>query len=168
MVIFVFQAQIHLLGNIAIWYSATISLFIYFGLLTFYLLRRRRLIHDLNEREWNKFQNFGEIFFLGYLIHFVPYFFVERTLFLHSYLPAFIYKLMLLCCVIDHGYFLVKKFRILRVFYKFLIVFWLILIILIFKKFLVVSYGTAKLTPEDVVDLRWKDTWDFILHKDLP
>ncbi|XP_018574130.1 protein O-mannosyltransferase 1 isoform X2 [Anoplophora glabripennis] len=50
------NAQIHLLGNIIIWYSATICLFVYSCLLIFYLLRRRRLCYDLDEKTWIQFQ----------------------------------------------------------------------------------------------------------------
>jgi dolichyl-phosphate-mannose-protein mannosyltransferase len=44
----------------------------------------------------------GEVLFGGYLIHYLPYFFVERTLFLHHYLPAFVFKVLLTAAVIEH------------------------------------------------------------------
>ncbi|KAI4464671.1 dolichyl-phosphate-mannose--protein mannosyltransferase [Holotrichia oblita] len=31
--------------------------------------------------------------------------------------------------------------------------------------FSVLSYGTIPLTTQDIINLRWKDTWDFIIHK---
>jgi dolichyl-phosphate-mannose--protein O-mannosyl transferase len=43
------QAQIFLVGNLAIWYSGTASVAVYLVLLGFYLLRRRRLCYDLPE-----------------------------------------------------------------------------------------------------------------------
>jgi hypothetical protein len=46
---FFFQAQVHLLGNLAVWYSGTLSVFAYVVLLAVYLLRRRRLCFDLPE-----------------------------------------------------------------------------------------------------------------------
>ncbi|GJQ85607.1 hypothetical protein Trydic_g20157 [Trypoxylus dichotomus] len=50
------NAQIHLLGNIVIWYSATYCLLIYSLLLIFYLLRRRRLCYDIDEETWKAFR----------------------------------------------------------------------------------------------------------------
>lgn len=170
MIRFTFQAQIYLLGNIVIWYSGFLSLVAYSGLLVIYLLRRRRLCFDLTDQEWIRFQEAGEVFFLGYVIHFLPYFFVERTLFLHNYLPAFIFQIMLLCFVIEHVHLICRdvfKSVLLTRLHRLCVIFWLVAIFIVFKKFAVLSYGTTKLGVEDVISLRWKNTWDFILHKDL-
>jgi dolichyl-phosphate-mannose-protein mannosyltransferase len=158
------QAQIHLLGNIALWYSTTLGLLFYLVLLVFYLLRRRRQIIDLNDQEWMKFQNIGFTLFLGYMINFVPYFFVERTLFLHNYLPALVFKICLLCFLVEHVYDVLRKgnqhFIIFA--YKLLVVTWLFYVFHVFRTFLSVSYGRTKLTTDCVMKLRWRDTWDFI------
>ncbi|UYV78218.1 POMT1, partial [Cordylochernes scorpioides] len=45
------NAQIHLLGNVVVWYSATLGLGIYLGLLALYLLRRQRGVYDISERK---------------------------------------------------------------------------------------------------------------------
>ncbi|KAH9639863.1 hypothetical protein HF086_015714, partial [Spodoptera exigua] len=42
---------------------------------------------------------------------------------------------------------------------------WLAYIIITFKKFSVLNYGNINLTENDLLNLRWKDTWDFIIHK---
>lgn len=153
-----------------IWYSSTLGLVIYFGILTFYLLRRRRQCYDLDTNEWEKFQYVGTVFFTGYLINYVPYFFVERTLFLHHYLPALIFKILLLCYVIEHIHHIlsnVLKFKFISHIYKLAVIIWLVRIIMVFIKFSVFSYGATKLTANNVINLRWKDTWDLILHKNL-
>lgn len=170
------NAQIHLIGNIIIWYSATAALFVYAALFTVYLLRRRRLCYDLDAAEWRRFQLAGELFFAGYLLHFLPYLFVERTMFLHNYLPSFVFKVMLLCFVIEHVWLVLCKWTAasaswwssgLRLVYQAAILGWLAGVAVVFERFLVLSYGTTRLSADDVVALRWKDTWDFILHKDL-
>jgi len=51
---------------------------------------------------WRSFVVVGEVLLLGFLFHYVPYFFVERTLFLHHYLPAFTFKVLLTAAVIEH------------------------------------------------------------------
>ncbi|KRT84609.1 hypothetical protein AMK59_2027 [Oryctes borbonicus] len=162
------NAQIHLLGNIVIWYSATYSLFMYSILLVFYLLRRRRLCFDIEEETWNRYLLTGKVFLVGYLFHFLPYFFVERTLFLHNYLPAFTFKVLLMTSLIDHVYYILKyrlKSRLPSYIFLAFLFGWVCIIFLVFKTFLVLSYGMTALTTQDVIYLRWKDTWDFIIHK---
>ena len=132
-----FQAQIHLLGNIAVWYTGTLCVILYCTLLVFYLLRRRRLCYDIPEGKflspflqkrkvfvlknsisdllykhniflltfldiWTNYVTVGEVLLGGYACHFLPFFFVDRTLFLHHYLPAYAFKIMLSAFVITH------------------------------------------------------------------
>jgi dolichyl-phosphate-mannose-protein mannosyltransferase len=40
---------------VAIWYAGSLSIVIYFTLLTFYLLRRRRQCYDIPEGEYRVF-----------------------------------------------------------------------------------------------------------------
>lgn len=63
---------------------------------------------DIYEQEWIRFVSIGEILFVGYLINFLPFFFIERTLFLHHYLPAFVFKVLLTAAVIDHIYYILR------------------------------------------------------------
>lgn len=106
---------------------------------------------------------------MGYLIHFLPYFFVERTLFLHNYLPALIFQIMLLCFVVEHVDLILRnifKSRFVTFLYRLSVMVWIVGIFIVFRKFSVLSYGT-KLSADEIINLRWKNTWDFILHKDL-
>lgn len=41
------NSQVHLIGNIVIWYTGTLSVLAYAALLVFYILRRRRLCFDI-------------------------------------------------------------------------------------------------------------------------
>ncbi|XP_046468533.1 protein O-mannosyltransferase rt isoform X1 [Neodiprion pinetum] len=162
------NAQVHLLGNVIVWYSGTVSILIYFLLLMFYLMRRRRLCFDVSDQEWKRFVNFGEVLLVGYLLHYLPFFFVERTLFLHHYLPAFVFKVLITSAVIDHLHYLIGerlKWHITLFLFKISIAAWIGMIIYVFKKFAVLSYGTTPLTVTEILKLRWRDTWDFIIHK---
>ncbi|KAH8379658.1 hypothetical protein KR009_006425 [Drosophila setifemur] len=164
------SAQIFLLGNLVIWYTATGGIFLYAGLLAFYAIRRRRLCFDLSEQEWQKFLIAGDTFFMGYLMHYLPYFFVDRTLFLHHYLPAFVFKLLLLCFVVEHVDYLLRRHytgrgvHLVRMYRLFLIL-WLVAVFSVFVKFLPFSYGARKMSVGEVRRLRWKDTWDFVMAK---
>lgn len=169
------NAQIHLIGNLALWYSGTATIFLYITLLAIYLLRRHRLCYDIDETTWTQFCKCGEVLFAGYLIHFLPYFFVERTLFLHNYLPALVFKIMLLCFMIEHLYDVLRQlFRSESICYYYCIAVgaWLISILYVFQRFSVLTYGLRQIngrsiTADDLIALRWKDTWDFIIHKEL-
>lgn len=164
------SAQIYLLGNVLIWYVASAGLVLYAALLVFYALRRRRLCFDISASEWRRFLSAGDTFFVGYLVHYLPYFFMDRTLFLHNYLPAFAFKLLLLCFVLDHVDYLLRRhcsgrgIHLLRLYHLMLIV-WLVAAAATFVKFLPLSYGSRKMSAKEIINLRWKDTWDFILQK---
>lgn len=134
----------------------------------FYLLRRRRLCHDLDEKNWQKFRLIGEVFLTGYLFHYLPYFFVDRTLFLHHYLPAFCFKVFLMSGLLEHIYVIfinVLRTKLLAYSFLVLLFIWISVIFNVFRQFSVLSYGTVQLTTNDIVALRWRDTWDFIVHK---
>ncbi|XP_060653028.1 protein O-mannosyltransferase 1 [Drosophila nasuta] len=167
------NAQIYLLGNVLIWYTASIGLLIYSALLVFYAIRRRRLCFDLTGSEWQRFLIAGDTFYVGYLVHYLPYFFVDRTLFLHNYLPAFVFKILLLCYVVEHLDYLLRRYcsgrgaglqHVVRI-YRLSLILWLLAVCFVFVKFLPLSYGSKKMTAKEVTSLRWKDTWDFILQK---
>nr|NP_524025.2 rotated abdomen [Drosophila melanogaster]Q9VTK2.2 RecName: Full=Protein O-mannosyltransferase 1; AltName: Full=Dolichyl-phosphate-mannose--protein mannosyltransferase 1; Short=dPOMT1; AltName: Full=Protein rotated abdomen [Drosophila melanogaster]AAF50046.2 rotated abdomen [Drosophila melanogaster] len=164
------SAQIYLLGNILLWYTATMGILVYAGLLAFYAMRRQRLCFDISEQEWQRFVLAGDTFFMGYVMHYIPYFCVDRTLFLHNYLPAFVFKLLLLCFVVEHLDYLLRRFctgrgvHLVRL-YRLMLILWLVGVLSIFSKFIPFSYGARKMTLNEVRSLRWKDTWDFVLHK---
>ncbi|XP_013168481.1 PREDICTED: dolichyl-phosphate-mannose--protein mannosyltransferase 4 [Papilio xuthus] len=162
------NAQIHLIGNIVTWYAGTLSVLLYSAFLALYAIRQRRLCEDLPLQSSHQFYNAGCILFFGYWLHYLPYFFVDRTLFLHHYLPAYMFKILLLAYVIDHVYFVLQlreKTRALNNVFIIGITVWLAYVLLTFIKFSVLSYGNTDLNENDLMNLRWKDTWDFILHK---
>lgn len=162
------NAQVHLLGNVFIWYSATIALAIYSALLIFYMLRQRRQCYDIHSDAWNQFRTTGEIIVLGYLFHFVPYFFVDHTLFLHHYLPALVFKLLLTASLVEHLFYL-TRLVFARQFINWVFVIgilsWMSVVLFTFKKFMPLSYGLGPMNATQINDLRFKETWDFIVHK---
>ena len=160
--------QVHLMGNIVVWYTGTICLFLYSSLLVFYLLRRRRLIFDIPETEFASFCTAGEVLLTGFLLHYLPFFFYDRTLFIHHYLPAYIFKIMLSAFFLSHCASLLSRVistRPLRLLCTGVTLVWLAAVVYVFQKFSVLSYAHTALTANDVRDLRWKDTWDLIIHK---
>ncbi|XP_047544708.1 protein O-mannosyltransferase 1 [Vanessa atalanta] len=162
------NAQVHLIGNLVTWYAGTISVLIFGALLAVYAIRQRRAYVDLPPYAAQKFYDAGCILFLGYWLHYLPYFFMDRTLFLHHYLPAYIFKILLLAYVIDHIFYILCTSEKIKPFihvFILCITIWMAYVIRTYKMFSVLSYGNIDLTESDLLNLRWKDTWDFILHK---
>ncbi|XP_061707440.1 protein O-mannosyltransferase 1 [Cydia pomonella] len=162
------NAQIHLIGNLVTWYAGSLAVLVYVALLCGLALRGRRACADLPARAAERFAAAGHVLFLGYWLHYLPYFFVDRTLFLHHYLPAYMFKILLLAYVIEHVYYrlmLRERTRPLVNLFLVCVAVWLAYVVITFKKFSVLNYGNVDLTETELMNLRWKDTWDFILHK---
>lgn len=51
---------------------------------------------------WQQFVFYGEVVVMGYLLHFATFFPLERTLFIHHYLPALFFKIVLLPVMLQH------------------------------------------------------------------
>jgi dolichyl-phosphate-mannose-protein mannosyltransferase len=99
------QKQIYLIGNIIGWWTCVVALSIYVGIIGADLLARRRGIEPipdgksnlshlydrltkfviaLRNRLWN---NTG-FFIIVWAVHYIPFFLMNRQLFIHHYLPS--------------------------------------------------------------------------------
>lgn len=152
------NSQIHLLGNLFLHYFSLLAVLGYLALLCFYLLRRRRRFYDLNELEWEKFKDIGLICAYGYILHLLPLFFTNKTLFYHHYLPSVLFKILLLSTLLDHLKLYSKRSAYL------LSIFIISLVIYNFIKFLPLSYGFGLESANEIEQLKWKNSWNFIVH----
>ncbi|XP_054945392.1 protein O-mannosyl-transferase 1 isoform X8 [Physeter macrocephalus] len=96
------SAQIHLLGNVVIWASASLATLVYALLFIWYLFRRRRRVCDLPEDCWLRWVLAGALCAGGWAVNYVPFFMMEKTLFLYHYLPALAFQILLLPVVLEH------------------------------------------------------------------
>jgi len=123
------NAQIHLLGNPVLWISAAAFLFVSAGVLTIHLLCRRREIYFLSQGiqhnlpysivhkpissnnifrtpcptgEWSSLKSQCWVCGGGYLLTFIYHFCLDRTLFLHHYLPSYVFKVLLFITMLNH------------------------------------------------------------------
>jgi dolichyl-phosphate-mannose-protein mannosyltransferase len=103
--------------------------------------------------------------FVTWLLHYLPFYLMGRSLFLHHYLPAAIIGFMVAGAVYD--YVLTTILPDLRKKYWHSVVGWVITAILlsmvaIFYYFYApVTYGTTGLTKAELNQLKLLDTWDF-------
>ena len=56
--------------------------------------------------QWQQYMLAAELLLGGYLVNFLPYFTTERTLFLHHYFPALLFKILVLAFMVEHIYHL--------------------------------------------------------------
>ena len=98
--------QIYLIGNIVGWWTCVVSLSVYVGVLGADLLARRRGIEPITngmcpERRVygrilmtdltavrNRLWNSAGFFMLVWMVHYLPFFVMNRQLFIHHYLPS--------------------------------------------------------------------------------
>ncbi|XP_052789205.1 protein O-mannosyltransferase 1-like [Mya arenaria] len=158
------NAQIHLLGNIFIWVCGTLSLVVLSAFLVFYLLRRRRLVCDLEEGAWSQFPFVWELVTVGYLLHFLPHFLTDRTLFLHHYLPCVIFKVLAVAALVNHVEVCIRRSPYVRYVTCNVVVILIAGATWVFRELCVVSYGNTDITPTDIERLTWLESWDFLQH----
>lgn len=158
------NAQIHLLGNVVVWYASTIAVLCYLTLAVFYFLRRQRAILDTTEGEWQHFVFVGELAVGGYLLHYLPFLAVDRTLFVHHYLPAVAFKILALAALLDHLAVLRCRFIPVSTIVSYGTVVLVSGAAYVFLELLPVTFGNVDLTPDDIKRLSWHDTWDFLQH----
>lgn len=120
---------------------------------------------------WDKVTLVLRVCVTGYLVNFVPYFFMERSLFLHHYLPSLIFQLVLAAAwfeLLDEKYAIDGSPE--RQSSKQLLLYGLLglglaAIAYCFISLLPLSYGSGSLSALDVKKLKWRDSWHLIVHK---
>ncbi|KAM4662658.1 protein O-mannosyl-transferase 1 [Discoglossus pictus] len=158
-------AQIHLLGNPVIWYSANTGTLLYSALLLYYLLRRRRRLYDIPAGSWQALQMTGALCLGGWAVNYLPFFLMEKTLFLYHYLPALTCQILLLPALLEHIHQHLLRSEALKNTFSALLVVWMSSVFLTYRRLCPLSYGSPPLTSEELRSLRWKDSWDILIRK---
>ena len=105
------------MGNPFIWWSGSASIILYVLVRLVLILRAKRQYQDLNNSEFCQWiSSFCLMIFtatvafydrlcafltMGWLLHYVPFFIMQRQLFLHHYLPALYFSILMLGAVFD-------------------------------------------------------------------
>ncbi|XP_023255105.1 protein O-mannosyl-transferase 1-like isoform X2 [Seriola lalandi dorsalis] len=158
------QAQIHLIGNPVSWGVANLSLLAYQLLAAVYLVRRRRGFKDLPDGAWGQFVCLGGVCVGGWLVNFVPFLLMEKTLFLYHYLPALCYLYLLSPALLEHTHthlLSVTHQRALCLCASAV----LLSVFLSYRTFCPLTYGSPELSANQLQGLRWRDTWDILYRR---
>lgn len=158
------NAQVFCIGNPFIWWATTLSVPVYFGLLVFYLLRRRRKVHDLSQASWNRFVFVGEAVVVGYFFHFITFFPMERTLFIHHYLPALFFKIVMLPAILQHVHQNILRYKALHWILYACCGLLVVIVLWGFHVFSPFTYGNVPLSAAEVNQRKWLSTWDMLSH----
>ncbi|XP_065735602.1 protein O-mannosyl-transferase 1 isoform X3 [Phocoena phocoena] len=159
------SAQIHLLGNIVIWASASLATLVYALLFIWYLFRRRRRVCDLPEDCWLRWVLAGALCAGGWAVNYVPFFMMEKTLFLYHYLPALTFQILLLPVVLEHISDHLCRSQLQRSLFGALVVAWFASACHVSNTLRPLTYGDRSLSPSELKALRWKDSWDILIRK---
>ncbi|XP_065428486.1 protein O-mannosyl-transferase 1 isoform X4 [Chrysemys picta bellii] len=158
-------AQIHLIGNVLTWASANVATLVYVCLFLWYLLRRRRKICDIPEDAWRLWVSAGGLCVGGWAVNYLPFFMMEKTLFLYHYLPALTFQILLIPVVLQHLTDHLCRSQLPKNAFSALMVAWFSSIYLVYRTFSPLTYGEPTLSAAELRALRWKDSWDILIRK---
>ncbi|KAF9365882.1 hypothetical protein BGX34_007831, partial [Mortierella sp. NVP85] len=100
------RKQIYLIGNpIGMWIAAG-SLAVIVGVVGADVLSRRRGFYPMNQDAQKRFYYATGFLFVGWALHYFPFFLMGRALFLHHYMPALVFSYMILAAV--HAFIFVE------------------------------------------------------------
>jgi len=147
--------QIYLIGNPMIWWSSTLAVGLYALVRGFLILRQKRGYRDFDNTKVVKYDTLCGFLFIGWALHYLPFFLMARQLFLHHYFPALYFAILLYCAVFD----LVTSSLRPKVRLQIAAVL-VVLAVWNFQHFAPLAYGT-EWTRGKCESSRWLKTWDF-------
>ncbi|KAF8919457.1 glycosyltransferase family 39 protein [Mucidula mucida] len=147
--------QIYLIGNPVVWWLSSLSVVSYVAVRGFLILRAKRGYRDFDNTKVVKYDTLCGFLFVGWFLHYFPFFLMARQLFLHHYFPALYFAILLLCGVFD----LVTSTLRPRVRLQIAAVL-AIIAIWNFVHFSPLAYGSPW-TKAECNRSKWLKTWDF-------
>lgn len=160
--------QVHLIGNPAVWWSSSAFIGVYVvALAVVRILQKRFPKQAANFRELPLGQQIGGETFAGFLFiqwvwHYLPFFGMGRQLFLHHYLPALYFAVLLMSVVLDSILKTVAAFnrRAGRWLQIFVMGSFLIVSAYLFYRLSPLCYGLT-MSKGQCEALKWRAKWDF-------
>ncbi|KAF9438498.1 hypothetical protein BGZ76_007480 [Entomortierella beljakovae] len=95
------QKHIYLVGNWFTWAAASTSIVLYALIRGILFLRDKRGYHDTLNGLRQYYELSGGFFFMAWGFHYLPFFLMGRQLFLHHYLPALYFGILLFSVTFD-------------------------------------------------------------------
>ncbi|KAF9949516.1 hypothetical protein BGZ72_008706 [Mortierella alpina] len=95
------QKHMYLIGNWFTWYLSSFSIGLYAVIRILLVVRDKRGYRDNFRGLRDYYELSGGFFFMGWCYHYLPFFLMDRQLFLHHYLPALYFAILMLCVTFD-------------------------------------------------------------------
>ncbi|KAL1932060.1 hypothetical protein VTP01DRAFT_9116 [Rhizomucor pusillus] len=147
--------RVFLLGNPVVYWTSTVAVFNYFIIWAFFRLRSKRGYRDHYNGRRAFFESSAGFYVVGWLLHYLPFYLMDRQLFSHHYLPALYFSILVLSTGLDLVFTRFSpKSRLLCV------VILATLVISAFRIYAPITYGT-QWTREQCQDAQWLPTWTF-------
>lgn len=159
------NAQIHLIGNPVSWGVAKLSLLAYQLLAAAYMLRRRRGFKDLTDDAWQQFVSLGFVCVGGWMMNFLPFLLMDKTLFLYHYLPALCYLYLLSPALLEHVHTHLLSSGAPRRALCACASAVLVSVVFAHWSFRPLTYGSPELSANQLQALKWRDSWDILYRR---
>ncbi|KAL2913659.1 hypothetical protein HK105_206819 [Polyrhizophydium stewartii] len=148
-------STIYLLGNPLIWFSAFASVLVFVGYELLEAIAAKRSFAFVNLGFLKEAVGAAWFFFLGWALHYLPFFIMHRQLFLHHYLPALYFSILLLGALFEVVTLKLRRYGQLIAAIAFgAAAIWT------FLMFSPLSYG-YEVSRSRCESLKWRSAWDF-------
>ncbi|KAG0266367.1 hypothetical protein BG011_002487 [Mortierella polycephala] len=149
------QKHIYLIGNWFTWYLSSFCIAMYAAIRVLLVIRDKRGYRDNFRGLRQYYELSGGFFFMGWCYHYLPFFLMDRQLFLHHYLPALYFAILLLCVTFDLGCrFIPNRYRLAALIIVSTIA------ILVFRARAPLAYGSEWTRPKCEAS-KILSTWDY-------
>ncbi|CAG8440042.1 13063_t:CDS:10 [Ambispora leptoticha] len=147
--------HIYLIGNPIVWWSSTAALLVFAVIKIFLLLRAKRGYLDHLNVTKEFYESHANFLFVGWFLHWVPFFLMSRQLFLHHYFPALYFSILLFGVSFDLFTIPLSTRKRAAV-----ALIYLVMVLYVFRLFAPLTYGRPWI-KNDCKKLKWISTWDF-------
>ncbi|KAF9178649.1 hypothetical protein BGZ50_007585 [Haplosporangium sp. Z 11] len=98
-----YKRQIIMVPNPVVWWVCTLGLSTFLVCKALFLMREKRGFFETGRLRVLKRFHMGDasMYFAGWAIHYLPYFSIHRSLFIHHYFPAFYFSILLACSLLS-------------------------------------------------------------------
>ncbi|XP_011305386.1 protein O-mannosyl-transferase 2 [Fopius arisanus] len=162
--------RIYLLGNPIIWWGNIIFLLLFVFIYVWNSVREQRGCEEAEKvsEEKEKLKTAGMWLFIGWMLHYLPFWAMGRVLYFHHYFPALVYSSMLtgitLNFILDSLFFVLPQ-RVANLVYHVVLGSVLSVTVYSFYLFAPLAYGMTGPSASDpqspLHTLKWLESWEF-------
>ena len=96
------NTKYYLIGNPVVWWTTSVAIAVFVIVSLYHKVRERRRVRDITKYELEHFVYVGMVAFGGWFFHYAPFLIMGRVTYLHHYLPALYFAILVLGLVLDH------------------------------------------------------------------